>query len=109
MNKGLHSYQRSRNAENFPILQRIAKSDKTAVQECIDIYGGVIWAMAKKCSASDKEAEQAVLSIFLDIWKCAERNGSAKCSEIELIKLIARRHLTRISQKNNPSSAVSII
>jgi len=79
------------------ILQRVAKADKTGVRDCIDNYGNLIWALAKKFSASAEEAEDAVCEIFLDVWKYAERFEPAHYSEAGFIILLARRRLMKRS------------
>lgn len=75
------------------ILSRIAAGDETAVQDCIDAYGNLIWALSKKYTATESDAEDAVQEIFLEIWQNAARYDSAKAKEITFIAMIARRRL----------------
>lgn len=75
------------------ILNRIASGDKTAVQECLNKYGGLVWSLARRMSASQEDAEDAVQEIFVDIWKNAERFDAAQSSETTFIAMIARRRL----------------
>jgi DNA-directed RNA polymerase specialized sigma24 family protein len=77
------------------IFQRLAKADKAAIIECIEVYGDFVWSLAKKFTATNKEAEEAVLKIFLDIWKYARRYDPAILSEINFIKFIAYRRLIK--------------
>lgn len=81
--------------EKSPILNRITAADKSAVGECLDKYGGLVWAMAKKFTASTEEAETAVEEIFLDIWKYAGRCESNGFDETTFIMLIAYRRLKK--------------
>jgi RNA polymerase sigma-70 factor, ECF subfamily len=74
-------------------LHRIAKGDKTAVQECLSKYGGLVWSLARRMSPSAEDAEDAVQEIFLDIWKNADRFDAAQSSETTFIAMIARRRL----------------
>ncbi len=78
-------------AEN--ILQRIASGDKTAVQECLDQYGGLVWSLARRMLADVNEAEDAVQEIFIEIWKTAERFDESKSSQTTYVAMIARRRL----------------
>ena len=55
------------------ILGRIASGDEAAVQDCMDKYGGLIWALARRLSPNSEEAEDAVQEIFIDSWKSAAR------------------------------------
>ena len=73
------------------VFQRLAQLDKTAVKDCIDSYGNLIWALAKSKTSSLEEAETLTLEIFQDIWKYAERFDLNKCDEITFISVIAHR------------------
>lgn len=75
------------------VLQRIAQSDKTAIQDCINTYGDLVWAIARSKTDSLEEAERLSLEIFGDIWKYAEKFDSSKCSEIAFVTLVANHHL----------------
>ena len=80
------------------IFQRLAEKDRTAVTDCIDVYGNFIWALARKFTASSEEAEAAAQEIFIDIWRYAERADQTQSPENLLIALIARRRLIKILQ-----------
>ena len=75
------------------ILQRIASGDASAVQACLDKYGGLVWSIARKMLRNPDDAEDAVQEIFVDIWKNAGRFDSALSSETTFIAMIARRRL----------------
>jgi RNA polymerase sigma-70 factor (ECF subfamily) len=75
------------------ILKRIAAGDKTAVQDCLDTFGGIVWSLARRMSPNTDDAEDAVQEIFLDVWKNAERFDEAQASETTFIAMIARRRL----------------
>jgi RNA polymerase sigma-70 factor (ECF subfamily) len=78
-------------AEN--ILQRIASGDRSAVQDCLDNYGGLIWSLARRMLPNQNEAEDAVQEIFVEIWKNADRFDESKSSETTYVAMIARRRL----------------
>lgn len=75
------------------ILKRIASGDKSAVSDCVEIYGSQIWTAAKKFTDSTAEAEIIVLKIFNDIWKYASNYDAAKSSEAGFVGLIIYRRL----------------
>ena|SRR6185369_796132 len=75
------------------IFQRLVKNDRTAIADCIDTYGNLIWAMARRLTGSPEEAENAVREIFIDIWQSAERFESTNFDEHLFILAVARRHL----------------
>lgn len=80
------------------ILQRIGNKDRTAVEDCIDTYGNFIWALARKFTGSQEEAEAATQEIFNDIWRYSERADQSHSAENLLIALIARRRLIKYLQ-----------
>lgn len=82
------------------MLSRIASADKSAAQECIDVYGAMIWAMAKEFTASDKDAEQVAQEIFTDIWHNAELSDLTFDDEKIWIALIARRCLNKYATRH---------
>ncbi|MEZ5427711.1 MAG: RNA polymerase sigma factor [Pyrinomonadaceae bacterium] len=75
------------------ILKRITDGDKTAVQECLDTYGGLVWSLARRMCRNTADAEDAVQEIFIDIWKNAGRFDETQASETTFIAMIARRRL----------------
>jgi RNA polymerase sigma-70 factor (ECF subfamily) len=75
------------------ILKRIADGDRSAVQDCLDKYGGLVWSIARKMLRNTDDAEDAVQEIFVDIWKNAGRFDETKASETTFIAMLARRRL----------------
>lgn len=73
------------------ILNRIASGDKSAVGDCLDAYGGLVWSLARRMCPND--SEDAVQEIFIDIWKNAARFDAALASETTFVAMIARRRL----------------
>jgi len=83
------------------ILKRIAAGDKTAVQDCLDNYGGLVWSLARRMSPNTNEAEDAVQEIFIDVWKNAARFDETQSSETTFVAMIARRRLIDRLRKNS--------
>jgi RNA polymerase sigma-70 factor (ECF subfamily) len=75
------------------VLDRIARGDQQAVRECIDEFGGLVWAIARRMTRSRADAEDAVQEIFVDVWRSAARFDAAQGSEKVFIATIARRRL----------------
>lgn len=78
-------------------LSRIARADKAAAQECIDVYGATVWALAKQSTDSNEAAEKAVQEIFTDIWDNAAFCDLNIADEENWIVMIARRRLSEYS------------
>jgi len=91
-----------RKTEPVSLLGRIAQGDKTAVKDCIDTHGNLVWSLAKNLAKSYEEAEFLAQEIFIDIWKYAGRFDSTKFDECTFIALIAhRRFIIRLQQINH--------
>jgi len=75
------------------VLARIAAGDPAAVGECLDEFGGLVWALARRLSPTRADAEDAVQEIFVDVWKSAARFDPRQGSEKVFITTIARRRL----------------
>ncbi len=75
------------------VLQRIAQSDQTAIHDCVETYGDLIWSMVRAKTASSEAAERLTSEIFNDIWKCAKLFDSNKCAEKVFIAALVRRRL----------------
>ena len=87
--------------EQLSVLQRIADGDESAVSECLDKYGGLVWTLAKRMSPSD--AEDATQDIFVEIWQTADRFDPDKSSEANFIGMIARRRMIDRLRRKRPS------
>jgi RNA polymerase sigma factor (sigma-70 family) len=75
------------------ILQRVADGDQTAVRHCLEQYGGMVWALARRMSGCPADAEDAAQEIFIDLWRNAKRFDPSLASEPTFVAMIARRRL----------------
>jgi RNA polymerase sigma-70 factor (ECF subfamily) len=75
------------------LLQRVAAGDETAVRECLDRYGALVWSLARRMSPSQQDAEDAAQEIFLELWRKAPRFDPSIASETAFVAMIARRRL----------------
>jgi len=75
------------------VLPRLASGDPGAAEECLDRYGSLVWALARRHLRGSADAEDAVQDIFVDVWKNAGQFDAAKASEAAFITMIARRRL----------------
>ena len=77
----------------------IAAGDKHAVAECIDRYGNLVWALARRSCPDIETAEDAVQDIFLKLWKAAGRFDADIANESTFVAMIARRCLIDLSRR----------
>jgi RNA polymerase sigma factor (sigma-70 family) len=75
------------------VFKRIARGEQIAVRQCIDEFGALVWALARRLSRSQSDAEDAVQEIFTDLWRSAPRFDAAQGSEKVFVTMIARRRL----------------
>lgn len=78
-------------AHDSPILPRVAAGDQAAVGECLEVYGPLVWAIARRMALTPADAEDAAQEIFIDLWKSAARFDPAVASEAAFVTMIARR------------------
>ena len=91
------------------ILQRVAAGDKLAVEECVRVYSGLVWKLARNFTGTTQDAEDAVQEIFISIWESAARFDAAKSPELAFIRLIAQRKLIdRLRKSKNRRSEISM-
>jgi RNA polymerase sigma-70 factor (ECF subfamily) len=75
------------------VLHRVAQGDPSAVRECIDRFGSLIWSIARRMACTPADAELAVQEIFVDVWRSAGCFNPEQASEEVFITIIARRRL----------------
>lgn len=80
-------------SQELSTLERIAQGDQSAVQDCIDRFGNLVWSLARRLSGNQSDAEDAVQEIFVDIWRSAARYDPSLASEATFIAMISRRRL----------------
>lgn len=94
------------------VLERIALGDDRAMGECMDEFGGLVRAIARRMTRSHADAEDAAQDIFVDIWRSAGRFDPAQGSEKVFIATIARRRLidrirrSRMNSQMDPESVL---
>ena len=74
-------------------MQKIATGDSSAVDDCLEQYGNLVWSIARRHSSNNSDAEDATQEIFMEIWKNAYRYDPELSSEATYITMIARRRL----------------
>ena len=75
------------------ITDRLLAGDKTAVRDCLDNYGDIVWNLARKYTADAVAAETATEEIFVEIWKWAAEGRMSTLPERSIIIKIAASHL----------------
>ena len=88
------------------LLPKIASGDKSAVSDCVNRYGGLVWSLARRFTSSQADAEDAVQEIFISLWKSASRFDATRSSEMTFVSMIARRRLIDLNRKRRTASRV---
>ena len=94
---------------NESVLVRIARGDPAAVAQCLEEFGSLVWALARRLSPNLADAEDAVQDIFTDVWKSAGRFDPRRSSDRAFVATIARRRLIDRLRRHmsRPESALS--
>ncbi len=74
-------------------LTRAARGDADAVDELVDRFGPLVWALAVRGTPERAEAEDAVQDIFVNLWQFAGRFDPSIASETTFVAMVARRRL----------------
>ncbi len=75
------------------VLQRMAEGDRSAVKDCLDRYGKLIWSVVCRLCPQPGDREDAVQEIFVEIWRNAGRYRADVATEGTFIAMIARRRM----------------
>jgi RNA polymerase sigma-70 factor (ECF subfamily) len=49
-------------SQELSTLERIAQGDQSAVQDCIDRFGNLVWSLARRLSGNQSDAEDAMIA-----------------------------------------------
>jgi RNA polymerase sigma-70 factor (ECF subfamily) len=61
------------------------------MEQCIAVYGGLIWSIALRYAEDRSHAEDIVQDTFMELWRSAHRFNAAIASEKTFVGLLARR------------------
>lgn len=75
------------------VLQRIAGGNRSAMEECLELYGGLVWKIVSSRCRNRGDAEDVVQEIFLDLWRSADRFDPQVASEATFVAMLARRRV----------------
>jgi RNA polymerase sigma-70 factor (ECF subfamily) len=75
------------------VLQRVAAGEQQAIAECIDLFGGLVWHLARRTLPVRADLDDAVQEVFVELWKAAPKYDPAIASERAFVAVIARRRL----------------
>jgi len=82
------------------ILQRMAVGDRSALKQCLDAYGRLVWSVVCRFCPRPDEREDAVQEILMEIWRSAGRYKPEIASEATFVSMIARRRMIDRIRKN---------
>jgi RNA polymerase sigma-70 factor (ECF subfamily) len=71
----------------------VAQGDDSAVQQCLDEFGGLVWSLARRMLPRGEDPADAVQEIFIELWRKADRYDPAIASEKTFVAMLTRRRL----------------
>ena len=75
------------------ILERVARNEPDAIEECLAAYGGLVWRLTRRLAGSAADAEDCAQDVFIALWRSAGRYDPALSPESAFVTMIARRKL----------------
>lgn len=89
------------------ILQRVVEGDPTAVEACVDEYGGLAYRLAwRYLGRTPGDIEDAVQEVFVEIWLNAKRFDPERGSEPSFIATIIHRRLIDFQRRVSKQRSV---
>ena len=73
------------------LLAAVAKGDASAMKQCIEVHGPLVWGIVRRRVKDHFAAEDLVQEIFTEVWKSSGRHDPSIASEGGFISMIARR------------------
>ncbi len=96
--------------QNPDILQRIAAGESVAVAACLDAYGGMVYALARRrLAGTGEDPDDATQEIFIEVWRNAARYDPSKGTEAAFIATIAHRRLLDRRRRAAARAGLNII
>ena len=75
------------------LFERMASGDTMAAARCSERFGPLIWSLARRLSASEADAEDAVQEVLLSLWRNAAKFDPAAGTATTFVATVARRRL----------------
>ena len=76
-----------------PVLPRVAVGDELAVRECLQRYGNLVYAIARRFLRNADDVDDACQDIFVALWRSAAMFDPARGTEAVFVTFVARRRL----------------
>ena len=92
-------------ASSESLLAKIGHGDKSAVSDCLDRYGGLVWSMARRMTSCSEDAEDVVQEIFVSLWRSASTFDPDRSSETTFVAMIARRRIIDFLRRRQAAAA----
>lgn len=90
------------------LLQRIARGEEGAFEECVATYDGLIKAMAGSWFSKTNESEDLAQDVYVELWLSAARFDPNVSAEASFVKMITRRQMINRLRRNSRRSDVPI-
>lgn len=72
------------------ILPAIARGQAGAVRRALDVYGPLVWSIARTYCRAQHDAEDAVQEAFVKVWRAAPKYDPGIASEAAFVATVAR-------------------
>jgi len=84
---------------SLTILQRVARGERAAVEQCIDAYGGLVWSLVRRMGPCGADADDLVQEVFIALWRGAGLYDPTRASEAVWVTAVARRRVIDARRK----------
>lgn len=80
----------SQDADDRALLAAIADKDQQAFQQFYRRYSSVVYALSRRITGQDQDAEDVVTEVFWELWEKSERYSPSKSSPYSYLVMLTR-------------------
>lgn len=91
-------------------LSRLASGRDGAVEACVDAYGPLVQALARRLLPEGADVDDVVQEVFIELWRSGPRFDPRRASDRGFVAMIARRRIIdrrRRMERQAPTVALS--
>lgn len=72
------------------ILAGVARGDSSAMSRALEVFGPLVWSIARTYCVRHHDAEEAAQEAFVKLWRMASRYDPSRGSETAFVVAVAR-------------------
>ena len=87
------------------LLRAVARGEDGALARALDLYGPLVWSIARTYCPRHGDAEDAAQEAFLRLWRVADRYDPSRGSEAAFVVAVTRNRVLEFRRANQRREA----